>query len=162
MHSFKEFLLEIFDKPWKSEYNKEASEKLRELKKDSGETGHKIHQLEGNNGHVLTYKKNGFTEIHHIANSGMSGIISNMHSDKEPEESGANPRFYSTMIHHAKEHLEKGHGVMIKGPQHLLKHYRKVADKFKKDYKVEHHDDHTIIRPHKEEIEEMMKIALKK
>ena len=59
------------------------------------------------------------------------------------------------MIHHAKQHLEKGHGVKLVAGEHLLKHYRILTNKFKNDYHVEHYSDHILIRPHKKEVEEM-------
>lgn len=147
---FKEYLVELFDKPWSAERVKDISDQLNSAKAD-GKTNHHFYKLEGENGFLHTFKKDGYTEIHHIAANGMTGIISDISSGK----SGANPRFYSTMINHAKQHLEKGHGIKISAPQHLLKHYRILTNKFKDQYKIEQHSDHILIRPHKKEVEEM-------
>src|SRR3990170_6444464 len=102
MTTLKDLLLEIFDKPWSMSHDDEMTERAKnhiQSKRDSNEEFSNIraHKLEGDNGHLISFVRNGKLEAHHIDKNEESGEMTS-HSDKP------NPRFVSTMMHHLKEH----------------------------------------------------------
>lgn len=102
MKSFKEYLAELFDKPWTKTKDHNLTSKIKELHKRGeifkGDQVHNIKafKLEGDNGHMLSYGRNGALEVHHHDKDGVSGEMHN-------EAKKANPRFVATM----KQHLEE-------------------------------------------------------
>lgn len=140
MKSFKELLYELFDKPWSKEVDFQASEFY---KNDAPKhyVGYKItnvkaHKLEGDNGHLLSFHRDGVLEAHHIHKSGVSGKM--LSTGKN------NPRFVSTMIHHLKtEGLDKGRPVRVSTTNsEQAKHYRRIIDKkFGDTHEIRHHEE---------------------
>ena len=142
---FSDFILEMFDKPWKMIYDNDKTDQAKEIlktsdiHKDDSISYVRVHKLEGNNGHTISYYRNGALEIHHHDNSGASG---KMH--ERPMR--PNPRFISTMKHHLEtEGLQKGHSVrMLASDDRMANHYHNIAKKIvsknsKKSWRVHRH-----------------------
>lgn len=132
MKTVSQLLTELFDKP----YHMEKDDAMTELAKQNVHgnfhdtdkiTSVNAHKLEGDNGHLVSFMRNGSFEAHHIDKNMKSGELTN--------HKNVNPRFVSTMIHHLKTHgLDKGRSVRVHAPEHLQRHYRVIAKKIMKDY----------------------------
>lgn len=134
MKSFIEFLVEVFDKPWTKEHDPEMTKRVVDsiaAKKEPNDTyaNVKAHKLEGDNGHLISFVRNGALEAHHIdKNESSHGITG---------KSKPNPRFYSTMIEHLKtQALDKGRSARITSLRDspLSKHYDSIATKLAKKH----------------------------
>lgn len=157
MKSFKEYLTEVFDHPWTKEYDHDMTTKLKDhiaANKEPHEEFNNIkaHKLEGDNGHLMSYHRNGALEVHHMDKDFNSGDKEKTEKDTKP-----NPRFYSTMIHHMKEHgLDKGKPVRVVSPKDskLSTKYKKVVGKLAKrdGYETTHSSD-TSLGSHYDTIE---------
>lgn len=134
-------ILEMFDKPWSHSPDDDMTRHVtthifKNKHKDETFTNIKAHRLEGKNGHLISYVRNGALEAHHVDRDFESGEL---HSGTEKP----NPRFYSTMIHHLKTHaLDKGRAARILSPHNspLSKRYDSVTRKLatKHGHKLEH------------------------
>lgn len=141
MISFGLFLFELFDKPWNKEYDSDLTNFYKQDIHKHYEGYHIsnviAHKLEGNNGYLLSFQRNGVLEAHHISKEFESGRMLGNHKK-------CNPRFYSTMINHLKvEGLDKGREIRVTtNDQTQARHYRYLIDKkFGDDYDVHHYDE---------------------
>jgi len=126
MISFKEFLIELFDKPWKLEdHSKTPNGQLfkNHIKSITGtHIGFKFFKAEGDNGHVLEYAHNGAIEIHHLDKDFVSGEKPVIPSNKP------NPRFIATMKNRIENHVEHNrHRVRVVAPDNLINNYHRIA-----------------------------------
>lgn len=146
MKSFKDFLLEMFDKPWHYEKDVVLSDRYKkQMHKDPTWNGHSItnvnvHKIEGDNGYLTSYVRNGLLEVHHNDVDGESGKL---HKNTEKP----NPKFYSTIIHHYKKYgLNKGRQVRVSAEKDsdLDEHYTSLVSKLAKKhrYEIEHGEEH--------------------
>ena len=100
----------------------------------------KAHKLEGDNGHLMSYVRNGALEVHHMDKNNSAGELTST-TDRP------NPRFYSTMLHHIKsEALDKGRSARVLSPKDskLSTHYTSFISKLAK--RTGHHIDKNIER----------------
>lgn len=175
MNVFSELLhlliLEVLDKPWSYEKDYELSDRIKNtLAKDTENTykNVSVHKLEGSNGYLIKYHRNNALEVHHADIEGNSG-------DSAPiVRSKINPRFYSTMVHHYKEELDKGNPICITTThQKLADHFHRLTQRLvrnKPNLVVSHKDEtirgalhHSINVTNKPSpIQEEMKDALRK
>lgn len=156
MKTFKLYLTELFDKPWKMEHDPEMESLVRDHYnnhpnyKDHKYGAVKAFKLEGNNGHLIHVVRKGFHEIHHIGSDYSSG-------ENEPRKTKANPKFVGTAFHYAKEHvLSKGKQVKISASDSMYSSIQPIVHRLAKKhgYEVqdgeetigEHHYKHTIVR----------------
>lgn len=110
MSKFKEYLVELFDKSWSTENDDKNTEYYRKNihphYPDHKITNIHVYKLEGNNGHLVSFHRDGILEAHHSNGAGESGV---MNPSTKP-----NPRFYSTTIHHLETNgINKGRAVNI-------------------------------------------------
>ena len=112
MLSFKNFLVELFDKPWNKKFDQHTTNLIKQhlathpLYKNKSFVNVQAHKLEGNNGHLVSYIHKGMLEVHHLDVDGDSGTVKN--------HKKINPRFISTFFQHAHEHaLSKGKPVRL-------------------------------------------------
>jgi hypothetical protein len=146
MISFKEFINEVFDNPWDKEHDEHMTNEMQHFLSNHKEPHEsfnnvKAHKLEGDNGHLISYTRNGVLEVHHLDKDQNSGEIQN---GNKP-----NPRFYSTMIEHLKTHgLDKGRPVKVVSTKDsvLSKHYKNIIPKITKreGYEIEHGEDSSL------------------
>ena len=129
MIGFKDFLVELFDKPWHlsdAEENDQADAKeaVHTLHPGSSRVKlYKAHDEKGEQqGHVLEFAHNGAMEVHHLDNDLESGF---MKDSKKP-----NPRFISTMLDRINHHVnEKSRKVRVVGKAGMIDHYEKIGKK---------------------------------
>lgn len=144
-------ILEVFDKPWEYSRDEEMTRDvnthiLKNKTKDETFTNVAAHKLEGENGHLISYVRNGILEVHHLDKNLESGEL---HRNKHMP----NPRFYSTMIHHLKKYaLDKGRSARILSPvgSNLSKRYNIITQKMaaKHGHKIEHSVEHSLGHEH--------------
>lgn len=120
---FREYLAELFDKPWSKTLDlgltAEAKTIYRtsELHKADKISHVQIWKLEGSNGHMISMHRNGALEVHHHDSTGQSGVM-HLNPDKP------NPRFISTMKDHLLTHgLGKGYPIRIMSVGDKMKHH---------------------------------------
>jgi hypothetical protein len=140
MITFREFLLELFDKPYKATFDVHNTALVKQQVRDNKlpiETEDlRVHTLEGDNGNLISYHRDGALEVHHSDSNDISGVL---HKANKP-----NPRFIATMIEHLKHRgLDRGHKVRIVANNDLHKHYVKIVDRLNKKYKykIEHNKE---------------------
>jgi len=133
MISFKEFLVELFDKPW--ELKDISDSRLGKImqtqvhKRTNGEAKNiRLHKAEGNNGYVLEFHHRGALEVHHIDDFGNSG---SMHKLAKP-----NPRFISTIKHKIQNHVLNNGPLQVRvigsTKDGMVDHYHKIAKRLEK------------------------------
>lgn len=146
-YKVKDFLNEVFDNPWKHEIDHHETEYAKSyMNSVKARNPHediimvRAHKLEGDNGHLISYIRNGAYEVHHLNVNHESGFISQDASHRKP-----NPRFYSTMIDMIKKNaLDKSKKARITtDSDELFKRYKSVSRKLKEKhgYHVEYQDD---------------------
>lgn len=157
-------LNEVFDKPWSYEKDEDMTNRIKKYYSRPEWSNHTInniaaHKLEGNNGHLISIKRDGLLEVHHLDKDENSGVL---HKDS----TNSNPRFYGTMIHHLKTYgLDKGRPVRVStaADTALDKHHTAIAEKLSKkhDYRLKHnYEDLPIGKFHNIEIHHKNKIDL--
>ncbi len=132
MKSFREYLIELFDKPLSVTHDEKLTKYLRDTKEHHflpEDEVHAInaHKLDGNHGHLISFHRNGYFEVHHQDENGNSGKMTGKKHKVSLHWVGAAIKMYKTK-------LDKGAGVKIYGPDELHTHYTKIVDKLKRHY----------------------------
>ncbi len=131
----KNLIYEIFDNPYSTEPADKVTtdavlNTIAKHKNDDENIGNvKVHKLEGNNGHLITYTRNKSFEIHHINANNESGEMIHIKD--------TNPRFISTILHHIKTNaLDKDRSAKIVSPKDstLSNHYERIINKLSKKH----------------------------
>jgi hypothetical protein len=139
MNTFKEYLFELFDKPWKMEHDPDMEEMVRhhfnndEAYKDHKFGAVKVFKLEGDNGHLIHAIRKGYHELHHIASDNSSG-------DAPPKLSSPNPKFIGTALHYAKDLIDSDKTIKIVARPDIHKKLKPIIDRIGKHngYDVNH------------------------
>lgn len=98
----KSYLTEMFDHPYTTEFDPIKTEEKKQEAKDSGYNVRylRCHKIEGGRGHIMTYHRDGHTEIHHMNKDEISG--------KTTGEYFHDPRWVGMMYHHIMDHCLSG------------------------------------------------------
>lgn len=121
--NFREYLIEMFDKPWDLEDISDTTLGRnidRSAKAQAKVDRVRSYKAEGDNGYIIEFAKNKAMEIHHL-DSDFSGGYMN------PSAARPNPRYISTMMHRAKTHLDSGFPVRVTGTEAMFHHYHRIG-----------------------------------
>src|ERR1700747_2097517 len=157
MFSFKEYLFEIFDKPWglqeitHTHLGKVMRKQVKE--KTGGDKKFRLYKAEGKNGYILEFHHNGAMEIHHLDEMGDSGVTT--------KSSKPNPRFFSTIKHRIEHHFKtSGESTRVVGntKDNMIHTYHRLAQRYAKKHHLEvtKLTDHNNIDDSKEERKEFL------
>lgn len=154
---FKEYLYELFDKPYGYSRDLKMEEKVRlHLSTNSNYKDHKfgavkVYKMDEDQGHIVHVIRNKYHELHHIAADNSSG-------ESEPRLEHAKPRFIGTMMKYAKEHvLDQNRSLKISATKQMHHALKPIIEKVarKNGHEIEHgeeiignHETHfTIVKP---------------
>lgn len=133
MMTFKQFLIELFDKPWNLEQVEggELHSTLKELLNNThpGHRAFRLYRATDNGvdkGHIMEFHHDGKIEIHHIDQHLQSGELTG-------SGGGPNTKYIATMKSRIEHHVDKkGNGVKVVAKPSMINQYHSLVKRIGK------------------------------